>query len=223
MNSLTVCLIDLYLTVTSPPCRTVLMVAKELKIDINEKVVNMRNGDNRTPEFLKLNPAHSVPTIVDDGFSLWESRAIAQYLCNKYAPDSDLYPKDPKKRADVDRMLNFDMGSFWPALRGALMGKIYRGTEPTEEQLTSLKNTLKLLDTLIGSNGYVAAKHLTIADLSLLSGSAIFSAVNYDLSDYPNVKQWYEKLQNELPYVKPMYERAKQAMEERMRALNAEK
>ncbi len=102
-------------------------------------------------------------------------------------------------------------------------GKTYRGTEPTEEQLTKLKNNLKLLDTMIGSNGFVAANHLTIADLSLLSSSTIFSYVNYDLSDYPNVKQWYEKLQNDLPYFKEVNERAKQAMDERIRNANANK
>ena len=57
----------------------------------------------------QINPAHLIPTIVDDGFVLWESRAIMQYLCNKYAPDNTLYPKDPQKRAIVDRWLNFDI------------------------------------------------------------------------------------------------------------------
>ncbi len=76
---------------------------------------------------------------------------------------------------------------------------------------------------MIGSNGFVAANHMTIADLCLLSSSTIFSYVNYDLSDYPNVKQWYEKLQNDLPYFKEINERAKQAMDERKRNADANK
>ncbi len=72
-----------------------------------------------------MNPTHTIPTIDDDGFILWESRAIAQYLCNKYAPDSDLYPQDPQRRAIVDRLLNFDIGSFSPSIRQALVMKFF--------------------------------------------------------------------------------------------------
>jgi glutathione S-transferase len=211
--------IDLYLMRLSPPCRAVQMVAKQLNIDLNLKQLNLRNGEHLTPEFLKINPAHTVPTIVDDGFALWESRAIIQYLCNKYAPDSDLYPKDPKERAKVDRMLNFDMSSF-AIIREAIIYKLFRGIEPTEEKVQAVKNNLKLLDTLIGDNKYVAGTHLTIADLSFLASSSIFTVTDYDLSDYPNVKEWLERLETELPYFDEINGKLKEefkAMVENMR------
>ncbi len=58
----------------------------------------------------KLNPTQTVPTIVDHGFALRESRVIIQYLYNR--ANSELYPSDPKKRAIVDRMLQFDLGTL---------------------------------------------------------------------------------------------------------------
>lgn len=42
-----------------------------------------------------------------------------QYLCNKYAPDSLLYPDDPQKRATVDRLLNFDLKTLCKAVISA--------------------------------------------------------------------------------------------------------
>ena len=64
-----------------------------------------------------MNPLHQVPSIDDNGFHLSESNAIIQYLCDKYAPDSDLYPKEIKKRAQVNRILFFTTGIFYPVIR----------------------------------------------------------------------------------------------------------
>jgi len=76
------------------------------------------------------------------------------------------------------------------------------------------------LDTCIGSNGYVASNKLTIADLSIVASASIFAVSDYDLSDYPNVKEWFERLQKELPYFEEVNGKAKEdfkAMVEKMR------
>ena len=104
--------IDLYHMDLSAPCRSVRLTAKMLGVELNLKVVNLMVGEQMAPEFVKLNPQHTIPTIVDDGFALNESRAICGYLVQKYGKDDSLYPKDPKKRAVVDQRLYFDMDFY---------------------------------------------------------------------------------------------------------------
>lgn len=66
---------------------------------------------------MKKNPQHTVPTIDDDGYILWESRAIAIYLVEKFFPNGhSIYPKDAKSRALINQYLHFDV-IFYQRLR----------------------------------------------------------------------------------------------------------
>lgn len=62
----------------------------------------------------QMNPQHTVPTLDDDGYILWDSHAINAYLVEKYGKDDSFYPKDLKKRGIVDQRLHFDTGVLFP-------------------------------------------------------------------------------------------------------------
>ena len=80
--------IDLYYMSLSAPCRAVIMTAKLAGVELNLKIVNLMTGEQMKPEFLKLNPQHTVPTLDDNGFIITESRAICAYLVNKVTKHS---------------------------------------------------------------------------------------------------------------------------------------
>ena len=105
--------IDLYYMDASAPCRSVMMTAKMIGVELNLKPLNLMAGEHMKPEFIAINPQHNIPTISDDDLHLNESRAICTYLVNQYGKDDTLYPKDPKVRAVVDQRLYFDMGVFY--------------------------------------------------------------------------------------------------------------
>ncbi|ROT71142.1 glutathione S-transferase [Penaeus vannamei] len=89
--------IDLYYMPLSPPCRSVLLTAKAVGVDLNLKLLDLMTKEQMKPDFVAINPQHSVPTMVDGDLKLWESRAICTYLASKYAKDDSLYPSDRRR------------------------------------------------------------------------------------------------------------------------------
>lgn len=100
--------LKLYHALGSPASRACLMLIRKLGLNAEVKLLNLAAGEQNDPEFLKLNPLHKVPVLVDGDFVLTESRAILAYLLNKFNSGSDLYPSDPKARGLVDQRLYYD-------------------------------------------------------------------------------------------------------------------
>ncbi|CAB0009796.1 unnamed protein product [Nesidiocoris tenuis] len=90
-----------------------MMTAKVLGADLNIKILNILKKEQLTPEFIKVNPQHTIPTLNDNGFVISESRAIAAYLADSSPNGEEIYPKDIKKRARVEEMLYFDIGRLY--------------------------------------------------------------------------------------------------------------
>jgi glutathione S-transferase len=81
---------------------------KELGLDFEFEVVNLIAGENRRPDFLRLNPAGKLPVLVDGDQVIPESAAIVLYLAEKY-PQKKLLPADLAERAQVYRWVMFAM------------------------------------------------------------------------------------------------------------------
>ncbi|XP_071107741.1 glutathione S-transferase 1-like [Haliotis cracherodii] len=194
--------IQLYHFPGSPPCRSVLMTAKALGVPLELKPLSSLNKDHLSPEFLKINPDHTTPTIVDGDFTLWESRAIMRYLVGKYGgEDNSLYPRDLQKRAEVDRLLDYDLGVFYRAMLETLMLPLRNKTKTTKEQDEKVVKAFERIDTLVKDKKFLTGNTLTIADFAVVVGFAAEVLYPGDMSKYPNAMAWYKRIQ-ELPYYK---------------------
>jgi len=148
-----------------------------------------------------MNPQKEIPVLDDDGFYLPESIAIMQYLCDKYAPDNEIYPKDPKQRAIVNQRLYFNMAFYYANIGAHSMAPIFFDYQRTELSLKKVQNALDVFETYLKRAGtkYAAANHLTLADFGLVSATLCLEAIDFDLSPYPLVKKWYETFKKEYP------------------------
>jgi len=97
--------VDLYTGHGSPYGWRVWLALELKKVAHDVKILSFQAGDTRKPEFVALNPRHTVPTIVDDGDVLWESLAILEYLDERYDAGTKLYPGDAKNRARIRRLI----------------------------------------------------------------------------------------------------------------------
>lgn len=108
--------LKLYHYPLSAPSRGAFMTIKAIDVPVEIIHVDLFKKEQLNESFVKINPQHCIPTIDDDGFVLWESKAIACYLVEKHGRE-DLYPKDLKRRAVVNQRLYYDSSMLYPRIR----------------------------------------------------------------------------------------------------------
>ncbi|XP_040066744.2 glutathione S-transferase 1-like [Ixodes scapularis] len=194
--------VDLYDSTFSSPCTQVRMLARHIGAELNLREVNFTKNEHLSPEFFKINPFHKVPTLCDDGFVVYESTAICLYLLNKYAPDSELYPKDLQKRARVDQILATVTSFVQPRYAEFYATSLRLMKKPTAEQVQALEEgALKGIETLIGDGQFATGDQLTLADLSLVAHlSFTIKLPVFDSSKFSKLVSYYGRVSAQLPY-----------------------
>ncbi|KAJ9598046.1 hypothetical protein L9F63_026849, partial [Diploptera punctata] len=193
--------IDFYYLPGSAPCRSVLLTAKAVGVDLNLKLTNLMAGEHLTPEFIKMNPQHTIPTLNDNGFCLWESKSsFLGYLVDQYAKDDSLYPKDPQEASSGRSKAVFRYWEHCTRDLGITIYPIYFAKAPADpEKMKKIEESYQFLDKFLEGQEFVAGNSLTIADLAIVSSVSTAEIVGFDITRYPNVTKWFEKMKKVVP------------------------
>jgi len=159
--------IDLYISPT-PNGWKASVTLEELGLAYNTIPVDLMKGEQKTPEFLALNPNGRIPVIVDrdkDDFAVFESGAIMIYLAEK---TGKLMPTDTKGRSRVLQWLMFQMGGVGP-----MMGQANVFFRYMEEQIPTAidryqnegRRLFEVLNSHLAENEYLAGDY-SIADIA---------------------------------------------------------
>jgi glutathione S-transferase len=198
-------MLNLYVFPPSPRAFKVIALAAHLGIDYEKRIVDLTKGEQRRPEFAKLNPNQRMPVLEEDGFVLWESNAILQYLADK-KPASGLLPADPRGRADVTRWQCWDLANWDPAcaimIFERLVKKLLHIGDPDPVEIAKgeerFHRVAALLDAHLKGRNYITGDKLTVADFSIGAPLNLAAPAQLPVSGYAEIRRWHANL-SELP------------------------
>jgi glutathione S-transferase len=165
-----------------------LWMAEELGLAYEHRPVTWDDPSLREDDFLELNPAGAIPTIVDDGFALSESMAINLYLAKKYGRGS-LYPDTPSGEAETWRWSFWAQAHLEPWLQQDKPVLRLRDLSP-DGWRDLVRAGLATLEQALARRTWLADKVFTVADLNVAGVLSPSRADSIDLSAYRHVRDW---------------------------------
>jgi glutathione S-transferase len=190
----------LYMHPVSNASRPVRLFIAEKNIECEEQVVDLMTGEHYKEPYSTMNPNRLVPLLEDGDLRLTESSAILKYLASKY--DLPEYPKELKKRAKVDELMDWFNTQFYRDFGYNLAyPQMYAHHKRPTDELQSgtiawgqarARTWFSILnDHWLGPNKqYLCGDQITIADYFGGCLATLGDVIRCDLSPYPNVDRW---------------------------------
>lgn len=176
--------------------RKVLCTLHEIGAPFELVFVDLNSGEHTRPGHLTRQPFGRVPTIDDDGFTLYESRAIIRYLNDQYG--GALVPSDVRACAEMDQWVDVEYAYFADAALKPILQHVFRmqQEEPALKAAIALvEHTLDVLDARLANAPYLAGDRFTLADVVYLPDLEYLLATpnGAAISDRPNVASWWAR------------------------------
>ena len=182
----------------SPNAIKVLAAAHHLELPFEVVPVDLLKGDQHAAGFAGINPNRKMPVLEDDGFVLWESNAILQYLASK-RPESGLFPSDPKRQADVARWQFWQTAHWGPVCGTYTFERVVKklaNLGPSDEAAVAkakpdFEKFADVLNEQLRGKKFVTGNALTVADFSIGAWMVYGGHAGFPLDPYPEITRWY--------------------------------
>jgi GST-like protein len=169
--------------------------------------INIGEGDQFQPDFLKISPNNKIPALVDpngpDGkpIALFESGAILLYLASKFGK---FLPRSDRSKFEALQWLMFQMGGVGPMLGQAHHFRIY-APEPIDYAIkrytAEAKRLYGVMDQRLAHSAYLGGKSYSVADIAVFPWLRSWQNQGIDWADHPRLKDWFDRV-SERPAVK---------------------
>jgi glutathione S-transferase len=185
-----------YCEVVNP--RKACAVARYLELPVEFVRVDVFRGENKTPEFLALNPNGQVPVLQDGARTLPESNAIMCYLSDKAG--ADLWPHDARQ-IEILRWLSWDAQHFSRHAASFYFERVikpFAGRQFDPAPLAAADGPFRtyagVLDRHLRGRRYVVGERLSVADFALAAMLPYAERALLPLGEFPEIRRWHEQL-----------------------------
>jgi GST-like protein len=187
----------------TPNGKKVTILLEELGVEYRITPVNIGRGDQFSDDFLRINPNHRMPVLVDhapeDGgapLSVFESGAIMLYIAEK---EGRFLPTDPRGRTEVTQWLIWQMANQGPKLGEC--GHFRRLGDSKGDQSYAVRRFTDEANRLYGvlnnrlyDRRYLAGSEYTIADMIAYPWSVNWQNQGQDIAEFPYFRRWLTEL-----------------------------
>jgi glutathione S-transferase len=194
-------MLQVYLDPCTVNSRKVLAGLDLVGIPFAVKHIDYFSGEHKKPEFLAINPNGAVPAAVDGDLALSESNAILQYAADLSGSEK-YYPRDLKRRADINRWLLWEASTWFPSCYIYLVEYVVKPllkTEPDEKiiakEAPNWNRLAAVLDARLAKSKWLAGDTVTIADIAVAAPMHLRKWQRLPLDDHPNLKRWMAEIE----------------------------
>jgi glutathione S-transferase len=180
-------------------------VLAEKDLDYEIEKVSLKEKQHETPEFLKLNPNGELPVLVDEGFTVYESTAICEYLEDEY-PEPPLMPPGSEDRARVRMIEDYCDLHLYRAFGTVAKKALFENAAPVEEERRAALEALERLAGYLGSKKFLVGP-FTLADCAVMPLVAWLETVRIAPAELPaKLVDYFDRLRARKGYKGAGYE-----------------
>ncbi len=194
----------------SPYSWSVLLTLEVKELQYKSTLIELFKGENRTPEFLKINPRGKVPVLRDGDYFIYESLAVMSYLDSKFS-ETALFGDSPYKTAEIMKLMS-EYNSYIAPHIGHIISSAFWSNSPNltklEDAKQNLTNELANLEKILTATNWLAGKEISAVDIFIFpfiqllkrSETKLQETIDYKLmfsyKKFPAISDWLKRFED---------------------------